>query len=57
MPDAGFRTGDVLLVRATAATRFHLKAEVVDALPRRLRRSACPRELMEEEAAAIKTFF
>ena len=57
MPDAGFRTGDVLLVRATAATRFHLEAEVVDALPRRLRRSACPRELMEEEAAAIKTFF
>ena len=55
--DAGFRTGDVMLVRATAATRFHLEAEVVDALPRRLRRSACPRELMEEEAAAIKTFF
>lgn len=57
VPDAGFCTGDVLLVRATTATRFHLNAEVVDSLPRRMKRSAWPRELIGNEPRAISSFF
>ena len=52
-----YADGEVLLVKTTSATRFHLNAKVVSSLPSCLKCGVCPQQLVGASADAVRQFF